>query len=119
MYSKQIVKNCANASFIRKMFEKGLELAKQYGPENVYDFSIGNPFAEPPVDLRERMKELVDQPGVHRYMPNAGFPDVREKVAAFYSARSEKPIPASHIVMTTGAAGALNVLFKATSGYST
>ena len=113
MYSKQIVKNCANASFIRKMFEKGLELAKQYGPENVYDFSIGNPFAEPPVDLRERMKELVDQPGVHRYMPNAGFPDVREKVAAFYSARSEKPIPASHIVMTTGAAGALNVLFKA------
>ena len=68
MYSKQIVKNCANASFIRKMFEKGLELAKQYGPENVYDFSIGNPFAEPPVDLRERMKELVDQPGVHRYM---------------------------------------------------
>ena len=113
MYSKQIVKNCANASFIRKMFEKGLELAKQYGPENVYDFSIGNPLAEPPVDLRERMKELVDQPGVHRYMPNAGFPDVREKVAAFYSARSEKPIPASHIVMTTGAAGALNVLFKA------
>ena len=113
MYSKQIVKNCANASFIRKMFEKGLELAKQYGPENVYDFSIGNPFAEPPVDLRERMKELVDQPGVHRYMPNAGFPDVREKVAAYYSARSEKPIPASHIVMTTGAAGALNVLFKA------
>ena len=53
MYSKQIVKNCANASFIRKMFEKGLELAKQYGSENVYDFSIGNPFAEPPVDLRE------------------------------------------------------------------
>ena len=113
MYSKQIVQNCANASFIRKMFEKGLELAKQYGPENVYDFSIGNPFAEPPVDLRERMKELVDQPGVHRYMPNAGFLDVREKVAAYYSARSEKPIPASHIVMTTGAAGALNVLFKA------
>jgi len=87
---------------------------EENGPfENVYDFSIGNPFAEPPVDLRERMKELVDQPGVHRYMPNAGFPDVREKVAAFYSARSEKPIPASHIVMTTGAAGALNVLFTA------
>jgi aspartate aminotransferase len=99
----------------RKMFEAGIEMRKNYGPENVYDFSLGNPDIEPPADLTCRLIESLNDPtpGKHRYMPNNGYEDVRAEVAAYLGKRTGLPFTSLHVFMTNGCAGALNILFKA------
>ena len=64
MFSKVAMGSVKNSSMIRKMFEEGEKLSKLYGEENVFDFSIGNPYKEPPVAVKNRIKELVDEPGI-------------------------------------------------------
>lgn len=114
MFSKEIIKNLAKSSWIRLMFEEGSRLAAIHGAENVYDYSIGNPYAEPPVEVIESLKKhvLSDEKGMHRYMNNAGYPDVREKIAKSLERDSKIALSADNIVMTVGAAGALNVVLK-------
>jgi aspartate aminotransferase len=113
--SKDISKNLQNASWIRKMFDEGDRLVKKFGAENVYDFSLGNPQEEPPLIVRDTLKNLVmDSPaGMHRYMSNAGYLEARKAVAAAISADTQKDFPVEHVVMTNGAAGGLNVVLKA------
>lgn len=114
MFSKEIVKNLGSSSWIRLMFEEGTRLAAIYGADKVYDYSIGNPYAEPPAEVLESLKKHVmsDEKGLHRYMSNAGYPDVREKIAKSLEKDSNVELTAEHIVMTVGAAGALNVVLK-------
>lgn len=103
-----------NASWIRKMFEEGDALRAQYGDENVFDFSLGNPTVEPPAELAEELKKLADHPlpGMHRYMNNAGYPETRAAVAEVIAENCELPVSAQHVVMTCGAGAALNVVLK-------
>ncbi len=112
--SRYIEESTARASFIRKMFEQGMELKKKFGEKNVFDFSIGNPDLEPPKEFFEVIKEFMENPqkGMHGYMSNAGFHDVREAVAGKVSKEQEVLVPASHVIMTCGAAGGLNVILK-------
>lgn len=112
MFSKVAMNSVSNSSMIRKMFEEGEKLAKIHGADNVFDFSIGNPYKEPPKSVKETIKELVDETGIHRYMANAGFPEVRERVAKHVSRNLDFSLDWKHIVMTSGAAGGLNVVFK-------
>lgn len=114
MISEKIAKSLGNSSFIRAMFEQGEKLRKIHGPDKVFDFSIGNPDPEPPEAVREVMKRLImeEKPGMHGYMPNAGYPDVREKVAAHLSVELGVPLSGGHVIMTCGAGGALNVVLK-------
>lgn len=112
MFSKVAMNSVSNSSMIRKMFEEGEKLAKIYGADNVFDFSIGNPYKEPPKSVKETIKELVDETGIHRYMANAGFPEVRERVAKHVSRNLDFSLDWKHIVMASGAAGGLNVVFK-------
>lgn len=104
----------SQSSFIRKMFEEGARLKKRYGAENVFDFSLGNPNLDPPGDFCERLQRLVaaEIPGKHMYMPNAGFPETRAAVASAVCSNEGVTIAADQIVMTCGAGGALNVIFK-------
>jgi len=104
-----------NSSFIRKMFEEGERLRQQFGAENVFDFSLGNPEIEPPAEFKEALKKLALEPigGMHRYMPNAGYPDTRLAVAKALSDDTGLPFNENHVVMTCGAGGALNVVLKA------
>ena len=103
---------------IRKLFEEGNELKKQHGPEKVFDFSIGNPDLDPPPAFYRVFSRLAEEDaagkskGTHGYMPNAGFPAVRETLAKKASADHHCTVPASHIIMSVGAAGGLNVVFK-------
>jgi len=112
--SKKINTLLANASFIRKMFEEGERLRKQFGEENVFDFSLGNPDVEPPKAFKEALKKLSLEPitGMHRYMSNAGYPETRLAVAKTLAEQSGLPLNENHIVMTCGAGGALNVALK-------
>jgi aspartate aminotransferase len=99
---------------IRKMFEEGTLLKKQYGADKVFDFSLGNPDLEPPPAFHRVFMKLAreDKKGSHGYMPNAGFPEVREALAGKISREQGVNIDGSHIVMASGAAGGLNVVFK-------
>jgi aspartate aminotransferase len=102
------------ASWIRAMFEEGIQLKQQYGADQVYDFSLGNPVLEPPPQFYEALHQLVThpQPGQHRYMPNAGYPETRAAIAAQLTRETGVPLTAQHIVMVVGAAGGLNVILK-------
>lgn len=113
--SKTISGQLAQASWIRRMFEEGARLAVERGPENVYDFTLGNPDVEPPPAVLDALRRAVAEPRprIHGYMPNAGFPAVREALAAGLRARTGLPYTAAHVLMTCGAAGAMNAALKA------
>jgi aspartate aminotransferase len=104
-----------NASFIRKMFEEGILLKAQHGAENVFDFSLGNPNLEPPPEVNQTLIQILNQPlaGLHGYMPNAGYPETRKAVADFLSKEHGLPFTEQDVIMTCGAAGALNAVLKA------
>lgn len=112
--SDKIKMSIEKSSWIRKMFEEGIELKKEFGAENVFDFSLGNPDVPPPAEFFKVFSKYAadETPGVHGYMPNAGFPDVRAKIAEKACKEHNVSIGAESIVMTVGAAGGLNVIFK-------
>ncbi|OPY12676.1 MAG: Aspartate aminotransferase [Syntrophus sp. PtaB.Bin001] len=112
--SKKINGLMTRSSWIRKMFEEGLVLKKQYGADSVFDFTLGNPNLPPPPEFSQALIEIASQniPGKHGYMPNAGYPETREAIAAYLSKEFSIPLTFEHIVMTCGAAGALNVIMK-------
>ena len=113
--ARTIADQLSRSSWIRKMFEEGARLKAERGAENVFDFSLGNPEIEPPPCVLEAARRALDdpRPGRHAYMPNSGFPAVRERLAERLAAASGVPFEGRNIVMTVGAGGALNVLFKA------
>ncbi|HEY1240850.1 MAG TPA: pyridoxal phosphate-dependent aminotransferase [Bryobacteraceae bacterium] len=112
--ARVIAAQLENASWIRRMFEIGIQLRKERGPENVFDFSIGNPDVEPPELLLAALRRVVaeNRPRSHGYMPNAGFPEVRATIARQLAARSGVPFTGDDVLMTTGAAGAINIVLK-------
>lgn len=106
----------ANSSAIRAMFEEGNRLAEIYGAENVYDFSLGNPNVPSPQAVKQAMIELLDESDpvvLHGYTnSNSGYADVRQTVAESVNERFGTAFTGENIVMTVGAAGGLNVIFK-------
>jgi aspartate aminotransferase len=109
------IKNAlGSSSMIRKMFEEGAKLKKQFGADKVFDFSIGNPDIEPPPAFHRVFLKLAkeDKKGSHGYMPNAGFPEVRKALAEKVSREHRVNIDGSHVIMSVGAAGGLNTVFK-------
>jgi aspartate aminotransferase len=113
--SKKVENIIAGASFIRKMFEEGARLKQEYGAENVYDFSLGNPNVPPPQKFNEILQETVSTCGLndHCYMPNTGYPQVCGSVAEYLSEEQQAPVTPKEVLMTCGASGALNVALKA------
>lgn len=106
----------ANSSAIRAMFEEGNRLASLYGAENVYDFSLGNPNVPAPEAVKKAIVELVegeDPIALHGYTnSNSGYPEVRQAVADSLNERFGTSFGERNIIMTVGAAGGLNVIFK-------
>lgn len=110
-----IKEGMSGSSFIRKMFEDGIQLKKKFGEDNVYDFSLGNPDLEPPEGVISAIKEeaAAEVKGSHGYMPNPGYPETRAAIAKKISLEQNKQVSGENIVMSVGAAGALNCVFKA------
>ena len=113
--AQKIAAASCRSSWIREMFEEGARLSEIHGCDNVFDFSIGNPNLEPPEEFQRVLEELVADrtPGRHGYMSNAGYPETRVAVAAQLSKEQGVDLTGSHVVMTVGAGGALNVILKA------
>jgi len=114
MISKFIYKAMEQSSWIRRMFETGNEMKKKFGKENVFDLSLGNPIIEPPTEFFEVLEKLssLRSSGKHRYMSNAGFDDVREKIANYLSKKNLLKTDKNHIIMSVGAGGGINVILK-------
>ncbi len=112
--AQKIKQYMESASWIRGMFEEGMRLKQQYGEDNVFDFSLGNPVMEPPPAFYAALRRLVDhpQPGMHRYMPNVGYAETRTAVAAQLAKEARVPFTDEHIVMCVGAAAGINVVLK-------
>ena len=111
---KSILENPAKG-VIRKMFEEGALLKKKYGEDNVYDFSIGNPDLDPPSEVVEAIEEIAadTSPMCHGYMPNPGYMQARQAMAEKTSLEQGTAVPADCVIMSVGAAGAMNCVFKA------
>ena len=106
----------ASSSWIRKMFEKGMELKAEFGEDAVCDFSLGNPDVPPPAATKRVLEEIAQsavRPLGLGYCPNAGLMEVRKTMAERLSAQQQTPVEAKDVVMTTGAAGALVSFFRA------
>jgi len=112
--SKKISGFMEKSSWIRKMFEEGIRLKQEYGEENVFDLSLGNPVVEPPEALKQALIAAAKDttPGLHRYMPNAGLPDVRETLARSLTPECRVELSADDVVLVCGAAGGLNITLK-------
>jgi len=113
--SRKVKDSLTGASWVRKMFEEGETMKRLYGEENVFDFSLGNPNLEPPESLKKALKDLADRPipGMHRYMQNSGYSETRKAIAEYLKEESGLPFDETHVIMTVGAAGALNIVLKA------
>ena len=113
--SRTVTEQMERSSWIRRMFEIGIQLRRERGAENVFDFSLGNPEVEPPAAVLEALGQVVaeNRPHGHGYMPNAGFPDVRAAIARRLAERTGLPFGFEDILMTSGAAGAINTVLKA------
>lgn len=116
MIAEKMKNMVANSSAIRAMFEEGNRLAKIYGAENVFDFSLGNPNVPAPEAVKKAIIELLEEEdpvALHGYTnSNCGYADVREAVAASLNERFGTRFEGKNIVMTVGAAGGLNVILK-------
>jgi aspartate aminotransferase len=112
--SDNVRKRMVEGSWTRRMFEEAAILKKTHGEHNVFDLSLGNPIIEPPAEFRQALKELCNNPraGMHRYMENAGYLETRESVAKQITHENGIKVSAQDIVMTVGAAGAINVILK-------
>jgi len=119
LISSQMTEYMEQGSWIRKMFEEGIKLKKEFGEDAVCDFSLGNPDLPPPSTIKDALADLAnqaDQPFFLGYMPNYGYPAVRERLAEEVSKEQGMDVPADCLVITCGAAGALNSFFRAVLG---
>ena len=115
MISDKMTEFVKGSSAIRAMFEEGKKMAQQYGAENVYDFSLGNPNVPAPKAVNDTIKEILDNEDsvfIHGYMNNSGYEDVRNAIALSLNKRFRMSFDENNIIMTVGAAGGLNVMMK-------
>ena len=112
--SRKIGRFMAEGGWIRRVFEEGLELKARIGAENVFDLSLGNPVTEPPAEFKAELRRLAaaSDAGMHRYMPNPGYPETRQAVADTLAAELGLPFTGGEVIMTCGAAAAANVVLK-------
>ena len=112
--SGNVSKSMEEGSWIRRMFEVGIAMKLEYGSDKVFDLSLGNPIVEPPDLFKQELMSLAQSldKGMHRYMPNAGYPETRASVANMLSAETGLPFTYNEIVMACGAAGAANVVLR-------
>ncbi len=113
--AKSVKQHMEGSSWIRRMFELGIALKRERGEENVFDLSLGNPVMEPPREFLDELRRItaLETPGMHRYMPNAGYAETRQAVADALAQETGLPYGAQHVMMSVGAGGGINVAVHA------
>ena len=115
MISEKMKALTAGSSLIRAMFEEGKKMAAKYGKENVFDFSLGNPSVEPPKEVKDAVIKILEETNpteLHGYPNNSGYEDVRLHLATECNKKHGTSYDEKNYVLVTGAAAALNIIFK-------
>ena len=115
MISNKMMNFVKNTSAIRAMFEEGKIMREKYGADNVFDFSLGNPSVEPPVEVKNALLEILNNESpnfIHGYTNNSGYEDIREYIANFMNKEHGTTFKLNNVIMTNGAAGAMNIILK-------
>ncbi len=97
-------------SVIREFFTYANQKAKEIGPENIFNFSIGNPSVPVPQEFTDYMIEMLktkDPVSLHGYSPSLGLDSTRKAIAESLNQRFGMNYTMEHIFPTTGAAGAI------------
>ena len=116
MLVQSMVELGSKRSCIRELFDYGLRKAREIGPENVYDYSIGNPSVPAPEAVKEAILEIMEKQNsvaVHGYTPAVGTVDVRKTVADDLNERYGTGIRPENMFFTCGAAPALVAILRA------
>ena len=118
MVSEKMYELGARKSTIRTIFEFGRKRAAEVGEENVYDFSIGNPNVPAPAKVNQAIVDILqemDSCALHGYTVAPGDPGVRETIAQSINRRFATNFSGKNLFMTSGAAAAITICFKALS----
>ncbi len=115
MISKNMKDLVDKSAAISALFSEGPRLRKILGDENVFDFGIGNPNVKAPISVNKTaiaLLENMDSLALHSYTDGTGIASVRQAIAESLNRRFHEDYTGKNIVMTTGAAGGLNVILK-------
>lgn len=115
MISEKMKELTKNSSAIRAMFEEGKRLSALYGPDAVYDYSIGNPATPPPPSVKKAILHILEEEPslfIHGYTNNAGHESVRACIAEQVKEEFNQNLTADNVILTNGAAGGLNIILK-------
>ena len=110
MLNERMVALGTQRSVIRELFEFGKQRAAEIGPENVFDFSIGNPSVPAPAEVNETAIKLIQEMDpvlLHGYTSAQGDAGVRKMIADSINTRFGMNIRPENLYVTVGAAAAL------------
>ena len=106
----------SNRSCIRELFEYGRQRAAVVGPENVFDYSLGNPSIPAPPEVDRAIRAILDDIGplaIHGYTSAVGDLAARTAIAADLNARYDAQAEPGDLFIASGAAPELAAVFRA------
>lgn len=116
MYNPSAYALGANRSCIRELFEYGRARAAIVGPENVFDFSLGNPSIPAPPQVNEAVREILadtDPLQVHGYTSAVGDLEARAAISRDLNERYGASTAPEDFFLGCGAAPELTAVFRA------
>ena len=116
MYNASAYALGANRSCIRDLFEYGRARAAVVGPENVFDFSLGNPSIPAPPQVNEAVREILADTNpllVHGYTSAVGDLEARAAISRDLNARFGADTAPEDFFLGCGAAPELTAVFRA------
>jgi len=117
MISQEMLNLGRKKSCIRELFDFGKAQAEVVGPENIFDYSIGNPSVPTPKPVSDTIAQMVKEDGlkIHSYTSAHGCKHVRDKVAENLTERAGMKIRTENLFFTCGAAPAIVSVIRALS----
>jgi len=114
MLSPYMLKCSSGGSAIRRMDNLAQALAKEHGGDKIHNFTIGNPRVPPPKAYKDALIKIANEdiPLCHGYSSTQGDLKPRETFATLFSEIQDVKIGAEDIVLTSGCAGAINVVLR-------
>ncbi|MDT8438730.1 MAG: pyridoxal phosphate-dependent aminotransferase [Wenzhouxiangellaceae bacterium] len=103
------------AHSIRGAVYSGLQRMPRSGRPPV-PLHVGDTWMEPAVGCRMQDLSVAEFPGLHRYSPVAGYPELRARIAQLHAARTGVDTNPSQVLVTAGATAGLAAAVAALVG---
>lgn len=106
----------SNRSCIRELFEYGRKQAAIVGPENVFDYSLGNPSIPSPPEVNQAIRDILgdtDSLALHGYTSAVGDYETRKAISDDLNRRYGAQTHPEDFFLGCGAAPELVSVFRA------